>query len=166
VPNQFILDASALGKRYLMELGTPALNQFFSRVDPSRIAVLNVGILEVISIMTRSRNRGQITNNYFENALVAFANEIIESDAIVRFGARDSFVMSAAALIPKYSVNATDAIILHAMIELAKQLRQSGHAAVLISSDQRLITATQAEGIATFNPETNSTLELDELIDN
>ncbi len=90
-----------LGKRYLTEIGTPAINHFFSCVDPSRIAVLNIGILEVISIMARSRNRGQITNNYFENALDAFAKEIIESNAIVRFVARDPFVMSAA-LIPKY----------------------------------------------------------------
>lgn len=68
MPNQFLLDASALGKRYLTELGTPAINHFFAHVDPSRIAVLNIGILEVVSIMARNRNRGQITNSYFENA--------------------------------------------------------------------------------------------------
>jgi hypothetical protein len=35
-------------------------------------------------------------------------------------------------------------------------LRQTGHDLVLVASDTRLLTATQAEGLLTFNPETDT----------
>ncbi|MBI1930633.1 hypothetical protein HYR99_41105 [Candidatus Poribacteria bacterium] len=66
--------------------------------------------------------------------------------------------------IEKYSLNATDAFILCSVLEAAAALRLGGNNLVLISSDQRLLQAAQAEGLVTFNPETDSQAQLDTLL--
>jgi hypothetical protein len=53
-----------------------------------------------------------------------------------------------------HSVNATDAIVLHAALGLAQHQRSRGDDLVLVASDQRLLRAAQAEGLRTFDPET------------
>ena len=67
-------------------------------------------------------------------------------------------------LIEVPSINSTDAYILRCALDKADKLRTAGDNLILVSSDKRLLTATTKEGLGTFNPETDSQIYLDFLI--
>jgi len=56
-------------------------------------------------------------------------------------------------LIVAHSINSTGAITLRSALAIVQKLRAGGDDLVLVSSDQRLLRAAQAEGLLTFNPE-------------
>jgi hypothetical protein len=61
---------------------------------------------------------------------------------------------SSFALIVAHSINSTDAVTLRSALAIARKLRAGGDDLVLVASDQRLLRAAQAEGLSTFDPET------------
>jgi hypothetical protein len=73
-------------------------------------------------------------------------------------------VTDALFLIEVHSINGTDAIILRLALNLAARLHGAGQDLVLVASDQRLLRAAQAEGLLTFNPETQNQVDLDALL--
>ena len=64
----------------------------------------------------------------------------------------------------KYSINATDALVLRSSLDAAALLRDVGNGLVFVASDLRLLQAAQAEGLTTLNPETDSQKQIDLLI--
>ena len=52
-----------------------------------------------------------------------------------------------------HNVNASDAAILSAFLRYAHSVPQPSPRYVLVASDQRLLTAAHAEGLATLDPE-------------
>jgi predicted nucleic acid-binding protein len=160
----FYLDASALAKRYAPELGTPLLNHLFSNVLSDRLYVLNISVAEVVWTLVRKRNAGQLPATAFSQALVDLGNEIISPSHPHKLAPDNALVAAAILLIQVHSVNATDAIILRSALDLAAQHRAVGNDLVLLSSDQRLLRAAQAEGLVTYNPETQDQAALDALL--
>jgi hypothetical protein len=67
-------------------------------------------------------------------------------------------------MLDKYAINAHDAIVLQTALDLVAQWRTDGNTLVLVASDQRLLKAAQAEGLLTFDPETQREAELDALL--
>jgi len=51
------------------------------------------------------------------------------------------------ALIERHSINATDAAILQSSINIVKAKRDEGNDLIVVTSDRRLQTAAEAEGI-------------------
>lgn len=158
------LDASALGKRYTPEVGTALLNYLFANLSPDRLYVFNVGMAEVLSLLVRKRNAGQLSAADYSQALVELDTEIVSSKVVRKLVAGNSLVTAAMRLIEVHSVNATDAILLRLALNLAVRLRAAGTDLVLVASDQRLLRAAQAEGLVTFDPETQSQVVLDALL--
>ena len=72
--------------------------------------------------------------------------------------------VAARQLIETYSINSTDAYILQCALDEVDKLRAAGDNLILVSSDKRLLAATTKEGLFTFNPETDSQIYLDFLI--
>jgi hypothetical protein len=68
------------------------------------------------------------------------------------------------ALIEQHFVNSTDALVLASALDLTGTVRPAGHDVVLVASDVRLLNSAQAEGLTVFNPETDTTAQLDALI--
>jgi hypothetical protein len=58
----------------------------------------------------------------------------------------------------------TDAILLRSALDLAANLRARGDDLVLVASGGRLQRAAQAEGLIVFNPETQTSADLDLLL--
>lgn len=160
----FFLDASALAKRYAAEVGTPLVDHLLNNVTHSRMCILNLGIAEVVSILVRKRNAGTISPAAFAQALVDVGSEIGTSSAWRKLIADDALVSAAIPLIVLHSINSTDAVILCAALQLGADARTRGDEVVLVASDHRLLRAAQAEGLTTFNPETQSQADLDALI--
>ena len=151
--NSFYLDASSLAKQYVPEPGSALVNAILNTVAPDRINVLNVGMGEIVSILVRKRNAGLISQAYFGQALLNFETEIVHARVIDKMSVTGRMVTSSFPLIVAHSINSTDAITLKSALLLARSLRKGSGDLVLVASDQRLLRAAQAEGLATFNPE-------------
>jgi predicted nucleic acid-binding protein len=162
--NHFQWDASALAKRYATEVGTPLINDFFTKASRSRMICIYICTGEVISILVRKKNGGLITQAAFAQAMADFRAEVLDDPNFRLISITDSLIDASHPLIEKHSLNATDALILQATLETAVLFQSVGDSLVLISSDQRLLRAAKAEGLVTFNPEINSQTQLDALI--
>lgn len=160
----FYLDASALGKRYVPEAGSALVNHLFASVPPGRFYVFNVGIAELVSILVRKRNLGQLPPAMFAQALLVIGTEIVGSPALNRVIADHGLVASALPLIAVHSLNGTDAIILRSALNLAALHRPAGDDLVLVASDFRLLRAARTEGLLVFDPETQGQSDLDPLL--
>ncbi len=160
----FFLDASALAKRYAPEIGTPLLNQLMTSVPHDRLYLFNVGMGELLSLLVRKKNAGQLSSGAFSQALVDFGAEVVSSNILNKLVAGNALVTAALPLIGVHSVNATDAILLRLALDLATSLRSAGHDLVLVASDQRLLRAAHAERLVTFNPEAQGQADLTALL--
>ena len=162
--NLFFLDASALAKRYVQESGTSMIDYLFGQILLTRITILFLGALEVISILVRKKNQGRIGTPAFAQALIDFRAQVLQEPALTKITATDPLAIAAIPLIERHSLNATDAVLLQSAIDLAATLRTTGDDLVLVGSDQRLLRAAQAEGLLTFDPETQDQPVLDALL--
>ena len=162
--HRFYLDASALAKRYVVEQGTLVVNHLFRRVARDAMMCLTLGTLEVISVFVRKKNASAIPDPVFRQAMTDFRSEVIDAANFTKIPATDLVVNAAAPLVAKHALNATDAVILRSVLDLVATLHPTGDALVLVTSDQRLLRAAQAEGVLTFDPTTQTEGDLDALL--
>ena len=163
--NFFWLDASAYAKRYIAEKGTLLVNRLFSRVPLGRMVSLFEGAGEVIFVFVRRRNEGEITTTLFNQVRQHFETEFIDRAEVGQVLPTETQITASWELIDQHSINSTDAILLQCALDRANGLRANGDNLVLVSSDKRLLRASQNEGLLTFDPETDSQAALDMLID-
>lgn len=162
--NYFYLDASALAKRYAPEPGSVLMDQLFASVPPDRLYVLTVGIAEVVSVLVRKNNLGRLTVGRLHQAIVEVGTEIVVAVGLRRIAVDRTLVSAALSLILTHSLNGTDALVLRSALSSASSHRSGGDELVLLASDQRLLRAAQAEGLVTFNPETQDQAALAHLL--
>jgi uncharacterized protein len=161
----FYLDASALAKRYTPEPGSAAIHHLFAQLTSDRFVALNIGIAEVVSIIVRKRNARIISLPSYAQALIDLRAEIIDEDRIRKIIPTTALVTAALAMIERHSINATDAILLRSAIDLAASLHVGADELVLLTSDRRLLRAAQTEGLLIFNPEMQTTADLNLLLE-
>lgn len=159
----FFLDASALVKRFVPEAGTPVINHLFATVTAERLMMLTLGIAEVVSVLVRKRNDGRITQAIFSQAMLTFGTEVVSSSELKKVDLNSGLIAASIPLIDAHALNSTDAIVLRSALDVGAALRAGGDDLALVASDQRLLRAAAAEGLATLNPETETTASLDEL---
>jgi len=152
----FYWDASALAKRYAPEIGTLLVNFLFSKAPRDRMMCLSVGVGEVISVLVRKRNAGVIPEEAFSQAMAALRAEVISAVDFQLVAVEDTLVFASYLLIEKYSLNATDALVLRSASEVASIKRREGHDVILLASDRRLLSAARTEGIQILDPETDT----------
>ena len=162
--NLFYCDASALGKRYAPEVGTPLVNHLFAGVPHSRLVMLTQGLGETLSILVRRRNAGLLSAAAYQQASQALRAELITAGQVGLRRSEDALVFSSLPLIEQHSINATDALVLRSALDLADTLRPTGNDLVLVAADARLLRAAVAEGLTVFNPETDPLKRLDALL--
>ncbi|RKU09683.1 hypothetical protein C6501_14870 [Candidatus Poribacteria bacterium] len=163
--NFFWLDANAFVKRYIVENGTPLINYLFTHVSLEKMFCLLEGVGEIISVIVRIRNRGEITTEGFNHAKQLFDDEIIHRDKVKLMLPTENQITASWELIDQHSINSTDAILLQCALDRTHELRANGDNLVLVSSDKRLMRAAMIEGLFTFNPEIDNQASLDALID-
>ncbi len=147
-------DASALIKRYSQEIGTPLINEIFRLIPLGRMVCASIGILEIVSILTRKVNDGRLDRALFNQAMIEFKAEVVDHGDFAATPINDALLFSALELIAKHHLNATDTIVLRSALDLRQALQASGDDLVLCASDKRLLRAAQVEGIQSFDPET------------
>jgi len=162
--NFFLLDASALVKRNSAEAGAVLVDHLFAQVNRDRLACLMLGAAEVAAALVRKRNGGIITPAVFTAAMTKLRTEVLDAVDFVKLPSDNTLIDASIPFFDKHALNATDGILLQAALNFAKQLRAAGNNLALVASDKRLLKAAQAEGLLTFDPETQSLADLDSLI--
>ena len=163
--NYFFLDASAVVKRYIPEIGTLEMNYFFASVSPYRMLCLFEGGGEVIFVFSRTRNERKVTATRFNQIKQRFLTEVIYRVRVVKVFPTKNQISRSWDFIERHSINSTDAILLQCALDRIHELRANGDNLVLVSADKRLLNAARSEGLLTFDPETDSQAALDVLID-
>jgi predicted nucleic acid-binding protein len=162
--NAFLLDASALAKRYSLETGSARVDQLFNRVTHDRLMCLMIGAAEVASVLVRRRNSGVLSATTFSQSMANLKAEIVDQEEFNTLPMDNDLITAAMPFIDRHSVNATDAVVLRLALDLAAQIRVQGDDLVLVASDQRLQRAAQVEGLLSFDPEMQTELDLDGLL--
>ena len=162
--NSFYMDASALAKRYIPEKGNELVDEILNKVPSSRVHFLNIGAGEILSVLVRRRNAGTLSIANFQQAVANFNAEIVRWAAVTRASVTTRLVATSLPLIIAHSINSTDALILKSALAIARKLRRAGDDLVLVASDERFLRAAQAEGLVTFNPETQDQAALAALL--
>ena len=160
----FLPDASALVKRYAHETGAAVVEYLFTHTTPDRLMCLMLGVAEVAAALVRKRNGGLITPAVFAAAMAQLRTEVLTAENLIKLPADNALITTAIPLSDKYAINANDAIVLQTALDIVAQRRADGNTLVLVASDQRLLKAAQAEGLLTFDPETQMEAELDALL--
>lgn len=162
--NYFFFDASALVKRYSSEPGTAAVNHLIDRlliVAPQRLIVPQLGVAEVISVLNRRRNKGQITDSAFTRAS---SSVLSESKLIFVAPIGLDVVPRSIPLISLHNLNASDALYMQQMLDWQTRNASHDNNVVLVATDQRLLRAAEREGLKTLNPEQIGEVEIDAVI--
>jgi predicted nucleic acid-binding protein len=122
------------------------------------------GAGEIIFVFVRRRNEGRITTARFNQLREHFKTEFIDRDEVEQIFPTEDQIADSWDLIEEHSLNSTDAILLQCALDRTNELRIEGDNLVLVSSDKRLIRASQNEGLLTFDPETDNQAALDVFI--
>ena len=162
--NYFWLDANAIVKQYVPEIGTLLINHLFTRVSLDRIFCLFDSMDETRHVFVRKKNDGKITLTEFNQAIQRFKTEFIDQVKVKQVNPTQNQKIASRSLIEVHSINSTDAYILQCALDEADELRTAGDNLILVSSDKRFLGATTKEGFFTFNPETDNQSYLDFLI--
>lgn len=152
----YFLDASALAKRYIPEVGTSSFKELINRVQGSFFIILILAFGELMSIFVRKKNNKIISKTAYEQVIVEFEKEFLNNSEILIQSVTDELVKKSLSLIELYSINATDAIILESALRIANELREIGDNLILITADIRLYDAARTSGLKVWNPEIGS----------
>jgi predicted nucleic acid-binding protein len=162
--NAFYLDTSAHAKRYVPEPGSAQVDTILDTLPSNRIYMLNIGAGEILSILVRKRNAGLLSMPEFVSALASFNAETVRATRVSKVSVTSRIISGSLPLILAHSINSSDALILKSALTIARRSRRGGDNLVVVASDQRLLRAAQAEGMATFNPESQDNAALAALI--
>ena len=166
--NYFWLDANAIVKQYVPETGTPLINYLFTRVSLNQIFCLFDSIGEVYSAIARKANNAEITITAYNQAIQQFEMQFIRGGDVKKVNATENQKFAAWQFIgahpSAHNINTTDAHILRCALDKADELRTAGDDLILVSSDRRLLRAAKKERLLTFDPENDTQIDLDVLI--
>jgi predicted nucleic acid-binding protein len=157
-------DASALAKRYVAELGSDTVDALFASVPAPQMTGTVLGYAETYSTLIRRHNRGSIGRPTFTMAKTALRNEVIDSPDFVLLTIDDAAILAGVALMEQHNLNATDAAILALVLRYIGALPPGAPACLLITADHRLLSAAQAEGLTTLDPEVVAAIDVSALL--
>ena len=142
----FFIDTSALFKRYQVEKGTEEVSALIEK-SQEKVYISSLTIIEVISNLKRLHEVDHLTTEQeFAQQRLFFYNDIEQFEIIILDVTTDD-IMKAEGLILKRYMKPVDAI------QLAVALNNFSTKPTFVSSDRKLCSIAQQEGLPTFNPE-------------
>jgi predicted nucleic acid-binding protein len=144
-------DASALAKRFVAETGSPTVNALFSAIPRDQMVTTIMGYSETLALL-RKHNQGALSAPAFAAAQVALRNKVIDDPDFALLGLEFDDILDGIELVRRHNLISTDGAILQAFLRYASSMRPTV-VSVLVSSDQRLLRAANAENLAVLNPE-------------
>ena len=149
--SHYYLDASALVKRYVDEVGSDWLRTTIASGQPSLLFTSRMTIVEVISAFARRARDGSLA---FEE--LAIARDAFRGDCLNEYQIMPptmTVIDMACALLEQHPLRAYDATHLATALGAQQFLVAQGHPAfTFLSADDRLNHAASAEGLEVDNP--------------
>lgn len=150
----YFVDASALSKRYVVELGTGWVRSILDPLTNCEVFIARTTSVEIISAITRRERSGTISAAYASTARSEFRKDL--STEYVVIDLTEALAVRAMLLAEAHALRGYDAIQLATAIH-ANTIRvaQSLPVLTLISSDLELNAAALAEGLVVDDPNTH-----------
>jgi hypothetical protein len=150
----YFLDSSAVVKRYMSEIGTAWVGSTSGPTAGNELFVASLTGVEVVSAICRRRIGGTIEASTANAALAQFRHDFTNQYQTVEIS--DAVVARAMSLADVHGLRAYDAIQLAAMLE-TNALRRGLPVPplTLISADDELNAAAQAEGVTVEDPKSH-----------
>jgi predicted nucleic acid-binding protein len=133
------LDASALVKRYVKEVGSEDVRRLVRR--RGRLATSVLAGVEIPSALARRAREGDLPLDAAREHSRRVATDLSETHVVA---ARANVLEVAAELVWRHPLRAYDAVQLGSAVWLARESRM---AVTFVCADQRLATAAAAEGL-------------------
>jgi uncharacterized protein len=144
-------DSSATVKRYVPEAGTDWVRAIMTPASGNVISIAEVTRAEVASALARRAREGSVTVDESLELIRAFEAHCATEYRVVP--TEHTVVGLAVELIQRHSLRAYDAIQLATAITVMGSLVAYGlPPPILVSADDRLLSAAQAEGLPVENP--------------
>jgi predicted nucleic acid-binding protein len=153
------LDASAWLKRYTGEPGWETVEALFEEADAGRLSLVSAAIshAEVIAALARFHNRTSLADEVFDATL----QRIAEDEAgLLWLAVPEEAFWAGTNLIVEHNLNATDAALLTALLDLRNRLWEIRAPVWLVTSDRWLLRAATAQGLTCVDPEASSVREV------
>jgi hypothetical protein len=149
--NVYYLDSSALVKRYVTETGSPWLRAQLSASVRNPVVIARITWVEVLTALARRQREGTLVRQDLLEVVRQLRHHLDTQYQVVELDG--PLTEHAGELAMRHPLRAYDAVQLAAAIQIHKDLaRAQGPVLVFLSADDRLLSAAQAEGLATDNP--------------
>jgi predicted nucleic acid-binding protein len=149
--SNYYLDASALVKRYVDEVGSDWLRSLIYPARDVGVFVSMMAIVELISALARRRRDGSLSVDEFVTARDAFWGDCFREYSILDVS--QPLMELACALLERHRLRAYDATHLATALTVQRFLDAQDYTALtFVSADEQLNRAAESEGLAVENP--------------
>ena len=149
--SHYYLDASALVKRYVDEVGSDWLRTAIASDQSSLVFTSRITVVEVISAFTRRVREGSLSSEDLVIVRDAFRSDCLNEYQIMP--PTMTVIDLACTLLERHPLRAYDAIHLATALAAQRFLIAEDYAAlILLSADGRLNSAATVEGLEIDNP--------------
>ena len=147
----YFVDSSGLVKRYVREVGTAWVRRLTRRSPSTVIYIARITAVEVTSAVARRRKGRTLTSREASSILHRFRQHLAGRYTVIEI--TPALFHEAMRLANTHALRAYDAAQLAAALEISQKEQDAGFAPVtLISADQALNDAAQAEGLTVDDP--------------
>lgn len=151
MPN-YLLDTSALAKRYHKENGSEYVDRIIEHVG-SRSLISHLSIVELESVLAIKTRTGEIDQQALELARRRFRTDLAGRHLLVAPPIRIHHYQTARTLLVRYGVTEGLRTLDALQLAIAFDLRQNGLIDVIVAADQRLCRVASLMGCPAVNPE-------------
>ena len=160
-------DASALAKHYAPEIGSETVDALLASIPAAQQVSTAVSYAEIYSILLRKFNRANIDHMAFEAAKSSLRSEMINDPDFVLLSIDDTAFYGGIALMEAHNINATDAALLFLFQSYISTFPQTSQVKfIIVAADERLVRASEAEGLTAINPESITAANIPALLAN
>jgi predicted nucleic acid-binding protein len=143
----FFVDTSALGRRYITEIGSTWVRSWIEPIAGNIIVISDLTPVEMFSVLARRQREKSISAT---DVAVAQKNILLHVEKeYLSVGLDADVLVQARVLVSKYTLRTLDAIQLACAIKASVSL---GESMVFVCADNNLLSASASEGFATDNP--------------
>jgi predicted nucleic acid-binding protein len=151
----YFVDSSALVKRYVIETGTAWVRRLTRRSPSTVIYIARITAVEVTSAVARRRKDRTLTSRKASSILHRFRQHLAGRYTIIEI--MPALADAAMLLANTHCLRAYDAMQLAVALNINQKEQDGGFAPLtLISADQALNVAAQAEGLTVDDPNSHS----------
>lgn len=148
---EYLVDTSALAKRYVSEVGTAWVEHLLIPTSGNRAFISRLAAVELISAVTRRERGRTLTAVNADTARADFRSDLVDEYQVVEVS--ESIVERAMELAEAHGLRGSDAVHLPTALETNVVRRAAGLPPLsVISSDIELNAAAAAEGLAVDDP--------------